>query len=403
MNLMKPDILIIGAGPAGSSAAYFLARAGLKPVIADQEKFPRDKVCGDGLTPRSATMMEKLGLRQKLEGRYRTIRAVRMTSPFGTQTDMEMPKECFGGSGYVVPRLELDDMLLRNAREAGAEFLEAHRLVAIEPGPEKLICRFSNGVEIAARVIIAADGANSIVRRRLKLDHRTERHGAWAIRTYYSGVEQQAPDAFEICWDRELLPAYGWFFPMENNRANVGLGIREDDLRKSGKKLPELFEEFVTQNPRMQRELRNAKPEGRPRGHYLPFGSFVDDLVGDRVIFTGDAAGFIHPLTGEGIEYAMESGEAAANTLLAALAQNPETRFSMKELAPYGDECNRRFGHTMRTGYTMQRLFRFPRLVERSMRLAVRDENVRRQFADILIGDGKRIGFGLYRKVLLGF
>ncbi len=394
------DILIIGAGPAGSSAGYFLAKGGLKPVIADQAKFPRDKVCGDGLTPRSATMLEKLGLRNRIEGKYRTIRAVRMTSPYGMLADLDMPPECFGGSGYVVPRKELDQILLDNAREAGAEFLEGHRLNGITVEPEQVVCSFDNGAKIAARVVIACDGANSIVRRKLKLDHRPEKHGAWAIRAYYSGVDSEAANAFEICWDKELLPAYGWSFPLENGRANVGLGIREDDLRKSGKKLPELFDAFVKDNPRMKLELRNAESEGKPRGHYLPFGSFIDRLTADRVIFAGDAAGFIHPLTGEGIEYALESGQAAANTLLALWKQG--SRFTVADLKPYGEECNRRFGHTMKTGYTMQRLFRFPRLVERSMRMAVKDDAIKRQFAEILIGDGQKISFGLIRRVLIG-
>ncbi|MCW5829867.1 MAG: geranylgeranyl reductase family protein [Deltaproteobacteria bacterium] len=395
------DVLIAGAGPAGSSAAYFLARAGLRPLLLDQSRFPRDKVCGDGLTPRSTRMIERLGLREKIEGKYRRITSVRMISPFGTLAELEMPKECFGGQGFVVPRYELDSMLLQNALDAGARLQSGCRVTGVRREDGKIICTAEGGDEYAAKVLVAADGANSIIRRKLKLDKRTAKHGAWAIRAYYSGVAPDSAGAFEISWDKQLLPAYGWLFPLEGGRANVGLGIREDYLKESGRKLPDLFDDFVKLNPRMQVELKNATCEGKPRGHYLPFGSYYDPFTADRVIFAGDAAGFIHPLTGEGIEYALESGEAAAGMILTV--HGAGGNYTKKELDPYGKECMRRFGHTMSMGYRMQRMFRFPRLVERSMKLAVENEEIRNQFASVLIGDGRGLPLSLYRKVILGF
>ncbi len=398
----EADVLIVGAGPAGSSAGYFLGKAGLKALIVEQSKFPRDKVCGDGLTPRSSAMMRRLGLYEKLEGRYRSIGTVRMLSPYGVTADMDMPPACFGGKGFVVPRMELDHMLVRNALEAGAELVENEQIVAVRREPDAIVCEAASGNSFRAQMVIAADGANSLIRRKLKLHERADRHGAWAIRAYYSGVKADSPNAFEICWDRHLLPAYGWLFPLEGGKANVGLGIRADDLHKSGKTLPQLFDLFVNENPNMRNELRDAKMEGKPRGHYLPFGSYIGELAADRVLFAGDAAGFIHPLTGEGIEYALESGEAASQVIL-GIWKAGNREFSAVSLKPYAAECDRRFGHTLRVGTRMQQLFRYPRLVERSMRLAIRDEGIRNEFADILIGNGDRIKISLYRKVLLGF
>ena len=392
-------MVIVGAGPAGSSAAHFLARAGVRALLLDKARFPRDKVCGDGCTPRTARMLERVGIRQQISASHQRIDQVYLVSPGGVVLHSPLPEQCFGGVGYAVPRFVLDNLLLQNALAGGAEFRPntAIRSVSVEPGNVRLVTE--SGETILARVVIGCDGAYSTVRRAMGAEPNAGRHGAWAIRAYYEDVEIKNPRAFELCWDRELLPAYGWLFPVGPGKANVGLGIRADYLARMGRKLPELFGEYLARDPHIGAEVRGGRLVGKPRGHFLPMGTWHPRTYGERVLLAGDAAAFINPLTGEGIEFALESGELAAQTVQAALAGGD---FSARGLSSYEGAWMEAFGHTLRVNGSLQWIFRFPRMVDRIFRVAGRNEAVKDELAELMVGQGRRLSAGLLWKLVWG-
>lgn len=293
----------------------------------------------------------------------------------------------------------LDNILFENAMAAGVEFRPgvSVRGVAVEQDQARVL--LEDGTGPVARVVIGADGAYSAVRRSLGQAPNEPKHGAWAIRVYYEDADIVAPNAFEICWDKELLPAYGWLFPVGDGKANVGLGIRTDHLNRLNRKLPDLFEEFLERNPYIGPEIRKAHRVGKPRGHYLPFASQTPRTYFDRVLLVGDAASLINPLTGEGIEFALESGQIAAEVIIDALGRGD---VSAGALQIYENRWKKAFGPTMRVNNRLQWFFKFPRMVDRIFKAVGSDERTKSELAHLVLGEKPRISWRLVWQFLFG-
>jgi geranylgeranyl reductase family protein len=391
-------VVIVGAGPAGSSAGYFLAQRGVDVVIVEKNRFPRDKVCGDGLTPRSVWMLERMGLASLVDDKSRAgaaatrVDSVYLKSPAGHVLACPLPAHIFGGHAAVVAREVLDHALVEHATKAGAKLVEDFAVSSIERGDRGVTIKSATGDAIAGDVVLGCDGAPSVVRKHLGSPEFPDDKSAFAVRVYYEGLEKLThPDAYALFWERDLLPAYGWIFPLGNGRANVGLGLRTDQMRdhakKTGEKLPALLDRFCAM-PNAMAELAGGRRVGRVRGHPLPFGSFRSRLAFDRALLLGDAAGFINPLTGEGIEFALESGEIAAAVLVDAGARGDFTRAS---LDAYEAKCRERFQKTFDMNQKMQAAFSVPWLVDRIVRAASSSDVVRNQLADILLGESPKL------------
>lgn len=394
-------VAIVGAGPAGSSAATFLARAGARVTLLERARFPRDKVCGDGLTPRSVWMLEQLGLIARGAGPPpggQAITSVYLASPSGVVVRAPMPAHVFGGKSAVVPREVLDEQLVRLATAAGATLCEGVTVEGLTLGERGVTVTLRSGERIDADVVLGCDGSPSVVRKLLGAPDFPDEDAAFAVRVYYEGLSLSHPDAYAIFWEGELLPAYGWIFPLPNGRANVGVGLRTDRMRKAGSKLPELLDRFCAM-PRAAAELAGGRRVGRVRGHHLPFGTFARHLVWDRCLLLGDAAGFINPLTGEGIEFALESGMLAAEALIAAERAGS---FARAQLSSYERRCGERFTHAFRQNGKLQRVFEHPRLIDNLMRSANRSQRVLDELASVLLGEAPRIGVRLVAAVALG-
>lgn len=394
-------VAIVGAGPAGSSAATFLARAGARVTLLERARFPRDKVCGDGLTPRSLWMLEQLGLAQRAAGPPpggQAITNVYLASPGGIVVEAPMPAHIFGGKSAVVPREVLDEQLVRLATSAGATLREEAQVEGLARHERGVTLSLRGGERLDADVVLGCDGSPSVVRKQLGAPDFPDEHAAFAVRVYYEGLKLSHPNAYAIFWERDLLPAYGWIFPLPGGRANVGVGLRTDRLRRHNVKLPEVLDRFCA-TPRAAAELAGGRRVGRVRGHHLPFGTFSRHTVWDRCLLLGDAAGFINPLTGEGIEFALESGMLAAEALVAA---DRAGGFSRAHLAGYEQRCGERFAHAFRQNGWMQRVFEHPRLIDNLMRSANRSKAVLDDLSDVLLGEAPRVGPRLAAAVLLG-
>jgi geranylgeranyl reductase family protein len=342
-------------------------------------------------------MLEKLGLGGLPAATGQVCDSVMMRSPGGVMLEAIIPEKIFGGKGAVIARKALDQALILNAVRAGAELREDVTVDQLDRnGVVKVRCK--GGETLEADVVLGCDGSPSVVRKALGAPPFPSRHAAFAVRAYYADCRPTRPTALCAYWFRDLLPAYGWIFPMRDGMANVGIGMRVDQLERANGKLPALLEQFVAM-PEVAKELAGAQRVGKVKGHHLPYGSFATHTVHDRALLLGDAAGFINPLTGEGIEFAMESGELAAETLVDAESRGD---LSHRGLSGYQVRCAKRFQVAFRLNHKLQGLFEHPWLVDHALAAARRSQRTQRDLAEVLLGEAPRISWRLMAGLAFG-
>ncbi|MHA3023676.1 menaquinone reductase [Mycobacterium sp. BMJ-28] len=311
--LSQADVVVVGAGPAGSSAAAWAARAGRDVLVIDSAQFPRDKACGDGLTPRAVAELERLGLGTWLDGRIRH-HGLRM-SGFGSDVEIRWPGPSFPSTSSAVPRTELDDRIRMVASDDGAKMMLGAKAVAVQHGSDGRVSTLTldDGTEIGVGTLIVADGARSTLGRALGRTWHQDTVYAVAIRGYIatpradepwltSHLELRSPEG-------EVLPGYGWIFPLGNGEVNIGVGALATAKRPADVRLPRLMSYYAG----LRREEWGFT--GEPRAGLsalLPMGGAVTGVAGPNWMLIGDAAACVNPLNGEGIDYGLETGRLAA-------------------------------------------------------------------------------------------
>lgn len=324
----RHDVLVIGGGPAGSSAAYWLAEAGRDVVFVERKQFPREKTCGDGLTPRAVKQLTDMGLRHRLDDfhRYDGLRAV----AHGISLELRWPDHpVYPDHGFVVRRCDLDPMVAEHAVKAGAVMRQGTEAVrplldgGLVTGAVVKDKETGQLEEIRARYVVVADGANSRFGRALGTARRRSYPQGMAIRGYYESPISDTPwieSALDVR-DRagNSLPGYGWIFPLGDGQINVGIGLLSTFRDFKSVNTTHIMNEFAATAP----EYWGISPESAvsaPTGGRLPMGGSIEPKVGPTWIVVGDAAGSINPFNGEGIDYAYETGRLAAGLLDEALA-----------------------------------------------------------------------------------
>ena len=312
----KADVVVVGAGPAGSAAAAWAARAGHDVLVIDSASFPRDKACGDGLTPRAVAELERLGLGDWLDTRIRH-RGLRM-SGFGGELEVDWPGPSFPSTGSAVARIELDDRIRKVAEDSGARMLLGTKAVAVHHDSSRRVASLTlaDGTDVGCRQLIVADGARSSLSRKLGRRWHQETVYGVAARGYLatprsddpwltSHLELRSPDG-------AVLPGYGWIFPLGNGEVNIGVGALATSKRPADLALRPLMSYYA--------DLRRDEWDftGQPRAMssaLLPMGGAVSGVAGPNWMLIGDAAACVNPLNGEGIDYGMETGRMAAEVL----------------------------------------------------------------------------------------
>ena len=319
----ETDILVVGAGPAGSATAAWAARAGLDVMLVDAETFPRDKPCGDGLTPRAIAELDQLGLGPWLQGRATNwgLRA----AGFGQELYLPWPGGSLPRNGGAAPRLELDHVIRKVALDAGAVPVEGHRAVdvRVEGGRVREV-EFTTGpgrdasrTSISCRRLVVADGARSQLGRRLgRTWHRSTAYGV-AARAYITSHRSDDPwisSHLELRGEQdELLSGYGWVFPLGDGEVNIGVGTLATDKHPADVNLRGLLAHYAES----QRDGWQLEGDIRaPWSALLPMGGAVSGVAGRNWVLVGDAAGCVNPLNGEGIDYGLETGRLAAELML---------------------------------------------------------------------------------------
>jgi geranylgeranyl reductase family protein len=322
-----PDVLVVGGGPSGAACAYWLATAGHDVVVVEKKRYPREKTCGDGLTPRAVKELEDMGLADELAGhhRFEGLRSI----AFGRTLELRWPSHPdYPGHGYVVTRSDLDHLVAEREVKAGAALWQGAEAVApvVEGGLVRgaTVRRRDTGTveEVRARYVVVADGANSRFGRALGTSRDRSYPMGMAIRGYYTSPRHDEPWIESHLDIRDnagrVLPGYGWIFPVGDGRVNVGVGLLSTFNQWKTVNTSHLMEGFVRHAPASW-GLDPQTACGPPTGGKLPMGLSVGPRAGPTHLVCGDAGGCINPFNGEGIAYAYETGRMAASVLDVAL------------------------------------------------------------------------------------
>ncbi len=392
---MSYDAIVIGAGPSGSIAAMFLARAGKSVLLIDKARFPRDKVCGDAQGRKAAAIMKDLGIYEgytQLPGQK--IYGITLSSPNGTVVDVDVEQRDKPAPGYVHKRMIFDNYLFGCASKVCKFKVFTVTDVLVENGVAAGVKGTNDEgkeEELRANIILAADGAHSVVARKFSLSKNPPEHFIAATRAYYRNVTGLT-DRIEIHLVKDLIPGYFWIFPLPNNECNVGLGMIIKDMNRKKVNLVEAQIREIKENPLFRERFRNAALEGEIKGWNLPIASYHRKCYGPGFLLLGDAASLIDPLSGEGIGNAMISAKIAA--LVAVEALNKDD-FSEKFLKKYDKELWDVIGDEIKANYRLQRLGKmFPHLIDRLIVKASKDEDFRRKLESKLPYTGGRKDMG---------
>ncbi len=370
------DVIVVGAGPSGATAAYYLAQAGLNVLLLEKSRFPRDKVCGDGLTPRAVKSLIAMGVDVSEEAGWLRNKGLRVIGG-GMRLELDWPElSDWPGYGLVRPRSSLDEQLARRAQAAGAKLLEATtvtgpvldangRIVGVQAQPDtasKAKAESNPDDErergdartYRARVVVAADGNSSRLSVAMGLRKRDDRPMGVAVRTYYTSPRHRDDylESWLDLWDGDrLLPGYGWIFGMGDGTSNVGLGMLNTSAAFGNTDYRALLARWLRSMPEEWGYTEENRTEP-VRGAALPMGFNRTPHYHQGLLLAGDAAGMVNPFNGEGIAYAMESGELLARVVAQALAR-PSRAETDRVLRRYPEELQAAYGRY----YTLGRIF----------------------------------------------
>ena len=306
---------MVGAGPSGSAAAAWAARGGCDVLMIDAAEFPRDKACGDGLTPRAVAELVRLGLGDWLDGRIRHL-GLRLAG-FGATVEVRWPGPSFPATGSAVPRTELDDRIRKVAEESGASMLLGHKCVDVSRDSSGRIdaVLLADGSRVGCRWLIVADGARSPLGRVLGRQWHQDTVYGVAARSYLdSGRDDRwISSHLELRGsDGELLSGYGWIFPLGGGQVNLGVGTLATAKHRANLALRPLLE-FYARERRDQWQLGHQMRLATSA--LLPMGGAVSGVAGANWALIGDAAACVNPLNGEGIDYGLETGRLVVDLL----------------------------------------------------------------------------------------
>lgn len=375
------DVIVIGAGPGGSATAHYLARRGLRVLLLDKAGFPRDKTCGDGLTPRAVGMLQDMGVLEPLTRIGQRINRFEVVAPNRSTTQSPIPT---GGAlpdhALVVPRMQLDEKLMLRAIDSGARFEAGVQVSRVTSDTQATVHAEQDGrpVTFRAPLVVIATGANTRLLMTCGILQRPPETMV-AARAYFEGL-RGISDVWQLRFDGVPLPGYGWIFPTGDGAANIGAGYFTRARTTSAARA---FEQFVA-NPALQPMLAGAKQVGPMKGYPLRADFTTAPTHAERILLVGEAAGLVNPLTGEGIDYALESGRIAAAHLSGMLARDD---FSPAARHAYDAELREHYQSLFEfCMFIRDRLCNKAWLLNTLVRIANRRADLRTKLATVVLG-----------------
>ncbi len=347
------DVIVVGAGPAGSSAAYHLAKQGVDVLLVDRYAFPRDKCCGDAVMPPAMEELLLMGIADDVQHRYAAAKRIGVELYGLPPNYSPVDASDHFGEGYIAPRASFDALLCNHALQQGASWLHGVTVQRIEENEQADFIEVQGvheeqRVRFRCRIVIAADGSGSRLARQLRqklleegdMDALTASEDSrvrfTAMRGYYTGIED-IRDTLEFYFRTDPGIHYYWIFPLLDGTANVGIIASQQQLRADRPDLTQALEKFVqTGNERSSKAVLSGKLRAAP----IAAGMRGTALYGDHILCVGDAAALVHPVSAEGISEALTSGRLAAETALVALAS---ANYSKQALRPYAEAIRSRY------------------------------------------------------------
>jgi geranylgeranyl reductase family protein len=369
--MINQEVTILGAGPGGAAAALQLNKMKISCLLIDKAKFPRDKTCGDAISGKAVVILNRIDpnilLNLNKEKFNKNIWGLRIFAPNSKMVDIPFTLDYNPINdpvpGYVVARNDFDNHLIEEVRNAPhVELMEETDIEHIEKVRDGFLLRSKDGViEIKTKMLLVANGAHSKFSREYAGITKEPKHYAGAVRAYYENVTGFQEDGMiELHFLKEYIPGYFWIFPMSNNRANVGLGLRSDHVSSRKMNLNKSLKDIIENYPDIKDRFKDAKLVSKIKGHPLPLGSKIYPISGDHFMLIGDAAHLIDPITGEGVGNAIFSGWIAAEQIEECIKQND---FSSSFLKSYDKRIRRVMGPELKLSYQMQRMLTYPWLI----------------------------------------
>ncbi|HTT54284.1 MAG TPA: geranylgeranyl reductase family protein [Streptosporangiaceae bacterium] len=370
----EADVIVVGAGPAGSATACYLARAGIDVLVLEKATFPREKVCGDGLTPRAVKALVGMGVPVGEQDGWVRNKGLRIIGG-GVRLELPWPElSSYPGYGLVRSRLDFDETLARTAQRAGARLLEgvtvtapvlddSGRITGVTARPTGQADEAER--HYGARVVVAADGNSSRLSLAMGLGKRDDRPLGVAVRTYYTSPRHDDDylESWLDLWDGDrLLPGYGWIFGMGDGTSNVGLGLLNTSSSFGNVDYRDLLRRWLAGMPAEWGYLERNRTQP-VRGAALPMGFNRTPHYTRGLLLAGDAGGMVNPFNGEGIAYAMESGELAAAFIAQALAR-PDAAGLERVLCGYPQALKDSYGGYYTLGRKFVQAIGNPRLMQ---------------------------------------
>lgn len=366
---INTQAIIIGAGPAGAGVSMYLTEFGIKHIILEKGEFPRDKVCGDACSGKTAYVIRNLHpewMREILDDKntFTHTHGINFYAPNGKSLVIPFhpnrkPED--DAPGFVSPRLTFDNFLFKKLPSKYCTIYQKADIKEIQHSTDNVQVTFSRDGQlynISAPVIIGADGDKSIVRKQFLKKHTTPKTSAIGLRAYYEGVTgMHEGNHIELHFLKEIQPGYLWIFPMSNGMANVGVGSLSSHVRAKKINLREKMLYAIENNPAISSRFKNATLHGKILGAGIPMGTEKLPVSGDNFLLTGDAASLVDPFSGEGIGNALYSGMLAAKAVQAAIkVEKYDAEFFKNN---YDDPLYRRLWDELKIGTAMQKLSKF--------------------------------------------
>lgn len=391
-KIIKTDVVVMGAGPAGCATALKLDRLGIPCLLVEKSQFPRDKTCGDAISSKVTVNLKRIDpdlLKRFYAAPWKMdINGIRVALPSkGKNIDLAFkPSTHFGDKippSFTARRMDFDNFLAEEVKNSPlVDFRENTNITdfaRIDGGFELLAPK--QGLTIQARMVVDATGAQSKFSRQIAKIEKEEAHFAGSVRAYFKNVTGFKDAQFiEIHYLKSITPGYFWIFPLPGNAANVGIGMRTDFIKDRNVNLRKEIDNIIQNHPGIKERFAQAEQEGPWKGFGLPMGSKRYPLTGDHFILTGDAGHLIDPLSGEGIGHAFYSGVFAAEQIEQCLAAND---FSAHFLKDYDARIWRVIGKEMKLSYRMQKILNRPFLVAIVAKLLISNQKLISKIADM--------------------
>ena len=386
------DVIVVGAGPGGSACAALCYEKGLRVLLLEKGKYPKDKICGDAISGKSAAVLNDLNLVDEVAVNPNArVYGVLFSSPKKDEIVIPFPQKDLNAPepkpGYVQRRMVFDNIVFQHAKSivntieefSVNDLIQENNFVVGVKGKHK----DGREQEFRGKVVVGADGAASVVARKLGVEQKDPDHIIMAIRAYYRGITGMTPN-IELHFIESIIPGYFWIFPLEDGTANVGIGMVKSDMQKTKMNLTEAMFKAIEEDPLFKNRFKNAEIEGPVRGWTLPSGSKRTKNHGNGWILIGDAASLIDPFSGEGIGNAMTSGKYASEVISEALRAND---FSEKFFYKYEKMIQENLDPELKNSYSLQKWGKHKWLLNFLIGKASKNKQVQELLSGMLVNE----------------